>query len=134
MPRDIQSINHDIAETGKEITASHRAGVSTAAASEKFHALISELKTARRLAAIWQVYFVHAPDANLVKIGATTNLRARLLALQNASPVPLVLIQSIAGGKDEERVLHQRWAHLRSHGEWFEASPELMHFIRTACA
>lgn len=134
MPRDLKSITHDLNEVVQDIAAYRRAGFSTDEAVERFHALVAEQKCARRAEAVWHVYFMHAPDAKLVKIGVTSNLNVRLLALQNSSPVPLALLGCAEGDKATERALHAQWGHIRSHGEWFLATEELLSSIRSLCA
>ena len=73
------------------------------------------------------VYFVRGGEH--VKIGHTRNFAKRLGALANGSPVPLELIGAMPGGRDEERELHRRFAHLRGPGEWFRATGELLAFV-----
>lgn len=69
------------------------------------------------------VYFI--AGAGLIKIGCTTNLTSRFRTIRNSSPVPIELLGSMPGGTLEEGRTHQRFAHLRRHGEWFEDTPEL---------
>lgn len=73
-----------------------------------------------------QVYFVLARDVGLVKIGRSIDIERRLSELRWLNPVDLELHGFIAGGAREETAYHQRWAHLRRRGEWFETTPELM--------
>jgi hypothetical protein len=75
------------------------------------------------------VYFVRG--ANLIKIGRTESIEARLLALRGSSPVPLSLVAAVyetALGLTEID-LHKRFRHLRDHGEWYHIQPELIEFI-----
>lgn len=76
------------------------------------------------------VYFVAADGTGLIKIGSSADVPLRLLSLQTSSPVPLRLVATIpecrAGLEGE---LHERFAHLHSHGEWYRAEPELMEYI-----
>lgn len=134
MPRDLKSITNELNAVGHDIVARRRAGVSNDESVKKFHELLVESKHARRAEAIWRIYFMHAPGAGLVKIGATSNLNSRLMALQNGSPLPLVLLGCMDGDKAVERGLHKQWSALRAHGEWFQATAELMAYIKTACA
>lgn len=78
-----------------------------------------------------RVYFIHAPAANLIKIGYTTNLKTRFVDIQNGSPIPLVLLRSIDGGRATEAALHKRFAKLRRRGEWFKATKTLTDFVRS---
>jgi hypothetical protein len=74
------------------------------------------------------LYFIRAGD--YLKIGVTTDLDRRLLALRTASPLPLVVKAVRPGTVREERAWHQRFAHLRVQGEWFRWTPELAAAIR----
>ena len=78
------------------------------------------------------VYFIRAGDA--IKIGYTTNLARRQRALETASAVPLELLASVPGDRREETRLHREWRHLHIRGEWFEASEELLRYIRELAA
>lgn len=73
------------------------------------------------------VYFVRSGE--LVKVGTSTNLPQRLASLRTMSPLPLEVLAVAAGGHAEERTVHERFAHLRQHGEWFTAAPELLAYI-----
>lgn len=55
------------------------------------------------------------------KIGYTSGrcVEPRIKALQTASPHKLETIDAWEGGADSERRIHDRFAHLRVHGEWF---------------
>lgn len=75
------------------------------------------------------VYFIEAEGSGRIKIGTTDRLDKRLAALRASSPLPLNLIATIAGDFNDERRLHHRFAHLRLHGEWFSAAPELLAFL-----
>lgn len=74
-----------------------------------------------------RVYFVQSGD--LVKIGYTTNLQFRLYTFRIASPLPILLLVDIPGGRPEEKRIHKHFEHLRHHGEWFRLTPELQEFI-----
>jgi hypothetical protein len=78
------------------------------------------------------VYFIRGGDA--IKIGRTSNLAARLRSLATASAVPLELLASVPGGRMEETRLHRQWRHLHIRGEWFQASDELLCYIREQVA
>lgn len=75
------------------------------------------------------IYFLHAPAVNLVKIGRSIDPERRFAELRLLSPVDLVVIGMIAGDAPEEAKLHQRFAALHSHGEWFHATTDLRDFI-----
>lgn len=68
------------------------------------------------------VYF--AQRENLIKIGWSDNVHNRMGALQAK------LIGSLPGGRTTEAAMHKRFAHLHVQGEWFEASGDLLAYIR----
>jgi hypothetical protein len=77
------------------------------------------------------IYFIQAEGVRLIKIGFCDSLiRERIGALRICSPVPLKCIGLMEGGKPEERDLHHRFRQVRSHGEWFWPSKELLDFVR----
>jgi hypothetical protein len=71
------------------------------------------------------VYFVRA-GAGHVKIGTTSRLEHRLRSLQTGTSEPLTLLGTIDGGREVESAWHERFAHLRQRGEWFEAADDLL--------
>lgn len=77
------------------------------------------------------LYFVHSPQAKLVKIGVSDDMRRRFVSLCTASSVPLVLLGGVVthSADELERELHEIFAPWRQHGEWFEAQPELLGMI-----
>ena len=83
------------------------------------------------------IYFVRAIDADgnhfgPVKIGWTSkSVAKRKRALELQSPFKLDLLASSLGGQMEEYLLHKHFKHLRLHGEWFEATDELLNFTKT---
>jgi hypothetical protein len=68
------------------------------------------------------VYVIRAESpAGRIKIGVTTNIHARLAALQTASPVKLEVIAWKPGARRVfEQALHGEFADHRIHGEWFQ--------------
>lgn len=73
------------------------------------------------------VYYVRRPD-DAIKIGTTWNLKARMQAFRNATPVEL--LASHSGGQVAEAALHRRFKHLRLDGEWFHPGQDLLAHIR----
>lgn len=72
------------------------------------------------------VYYIRSGD--LVKIGVTTDLTARLKALN----VPdLVVLGTEPGDVRLERQRHAEFATERVRGEWFALSPRILDHIRT---
>lgn len=76
------------------------------------------------------VYFIQSLEGGLIKIGKAQNLKKRFANIQSMSPVPLKILAVVAGYHEAEIKLHQRFAHLRSHGEWFHPNKELLDYIR----
>lgn len=74
------------------------------------------------------IYFI-AMGSEYVKIGFSKNCRKRKFDLQVASPLPLETIFIQQARRSDEVRLHKRFSKLKSHGEWFKATPELMAFI-----
>jgi hypothetical protein len=70
------------------------------------------------------VYFIQASQSGLVKIGWTSNLTARLSALQVGSAEKLEVLRFVRCEAPDvfEGELHRRFAHARRHGEWFAIS------------
>jgi hypothetical protein len=83
------------------------------------------------------IYFVQCVDGGPVKIGTTADLDSRLRTLESHYGRPLALLATMPGGRDEERAVHERFAHLRLNGkshrgrqpEQFRPGPDLMNFI-----
>jgi hypothetical protein len=77
------------------------------------------------------IYFIEAEGLNLIKIGWTRiQPRKRLATLNATCPVPLRPLGVLRCVLGVEATLHGLWGDLRRKGEWFEASPELLEFIR----
>lgn len=74
------------------------------------------------------VYFIQVPSGP-IKIGTSKNLKQRLAYLQVYTPEPISLLGVHVGSFVEERAAHERFAHLRLHGEWFESDPALLAYI-----
>jgi len=66
------------------------------------------------------VYAIGSPEHGFVKIGTTSNLPARLSALQTPSPFPLHVLWQCEGAHELERSLHGHLSRFRVRGEWFD--------------
>lgn len=77
------------------------------------------------------VYFLQCSATGLVKIGYSVAPDFRVSALQTGSPGALTLLGVIAGDRQTERVLHERFWQYRRRGEWFFLGRELLDFIAT---
>lgn len=75
------------------------------------------------------IYFVQAEDGGPIKIGRTHNPSERFKGLQNSCPHKLVMRRKVRVPSFElnrvESEFHLRFGHLRLHGEWFRAAPDL---------
>lgn len=77
------------------------------------------------------VYFVQAVmDDGPIKIGRALDPHKRLAELGTMSPAPLEPLGLITPGGLTEAEVHQRFADLRLHGEWFRPAGILYEFIR----
>lgn len=76
------------------------------------------------------VYFIQAKPGP-IKIGLARDIGRRLGALQTASPFPLELLARVHGGRPLEQALHEHFAASRLHGEWFDATAELLELTVT---
>lgn len=74
-----------------------------------------------------EVYFVW--DGEAIKIGFSGSATHRLIALQSSHPRRLKILHKIPGTMADEKRLHQQFAHLNIHGEWFRPGPDLMAMI-----
>jgi hypothetical protein len=76
------------------------------------------------------VYFVRDDVLGMIKIGTTAGHPDKRLAdLRKGSPVPLTPLGMVGGGTKVEHAMHVKFAHHRSHGEWFRPGQDLLDFI-----
>lgn len=81
------------------------------------------------------IYYICCPETARLKIGFTKRApEARLRALQTGSPTRLFLMAMQAGSIEAEQALHARFAESRLHGEWFEATDEIMLHVAAICS
>ena len=73
-------------------------------------------------------YFIRHGD--LIKIGFSIRPERRIAQIASTDKLPnlatLAIVPADIAGEYET---HQRFAHLREHGEWFRAEPDLLGFI-----
>lgn len=74
------------------------------------------------------IYFIKGHD-KYIKIGFTTDIKNRLSTLQTSSPTKLTVIKLTKGTIRQEKELHKRFSNLRTNGEWFELSNDLLTYI-----
>ena len=80
------------------------------------------------------VYFLYDRDNRKVKIGHSTDVRARIRAHRGSNPADLELLGTIPGGVKEEARQHKRFADVRHRDEWFHATHELLTSVRELIA
>lgn len=69
----------------------------------------------------WCYFMRHETN---IKIGYSKDPRKRALALAGAE-----ILAKEPGAASRESQLHEQFAHLRLHGEWFEPGPDLLEYI-----
>lgn len=74
------------------------------------------------------VYFIQA--GQYIKVGRAKDVMSRLDQLKAGSPFPLTLLGAIPGSRKREIQIHEKFKHLRAHGEWFSRCPEIENYIR----
>lgn len=76
------------------------------------------------------IYFVSAvQNQDLIKIGYTTNLVARLRSLRTSSPDELQIHLVITGSRQDEQNLHRQFASSHVRREWFKRAKAIDDFI-----
>jgi len=85
----------------------------------QLHAMADQVKT------VSKCYFIGS-DEGPIKIGHSVNAQDRLRAFQQGCPVKLSLLATAPGGVEREAAYHAQFYLTRSHGEWFERTPELL--------
>lgn len=66
------------------------------------------------------IYVIGHPGHRIAKVGTTSNLPARLRAIQTGHPFRLEVLWSCPGGRRLESWLHEGLAPRRLTGEWFD--------------
>lgn len=72
------------------------------------------------------VYLIRAGDSGPVKIGHARSVASRLAGFQTGNHEKLTLLRTWPGAQPEEARLHRHFADLRTVGEWFRFSPEML--------
>lgn len=76
-----------------------------------------------------KVYFVRESGMGAIKIGVSKQLNKRMSELSRILPYKIDLLATIAGGREVEWTLHNRFDHARIQREWFRPVPELLAYI-----
>ena len=77
-----------------------------------------------------QVYVIKRKGARLVKIGVTRQLERRMRALATGAGAELELLVAFPGEREDEQVLHDRFAAYRKRGEWFEYAGPVERWVK----
>ena len=72
------------------------------------------------------IYIVHCKDLNTIKIGYSDNPFARLAQLQIGNSSELSILSIFKGGREEEEILHKKFASNKVRGEWFALDESLV--------
>lgn len=72
-------------------------------------------------------YALLAPDVHRIKIGASKAVEKRIRHIAKVSPTRLVLFGQVA--RNVEYEIHERIWPERSHGEWFNATDEVISIV-----
>lgn len=77
------------------------------------------------------IYFIVTEDNKFVKIGYTSNLKNRIVNIQNGNPYELTVIKTIKGGYTKEQLIHKQLHNYHRKGEWFYYNQYVKDFIKT---
>lgn len=80
------------------------------------------------------IYFVHDTDQQKVKVGVSRNLDSRIRSLKSNTPSEIVLLGSVSGSLELEKVLHRFLAPFHHRREWFNAEPIVLAFLMALIA
>lgn len=79
-----------------------------------------------------RVYFIGDLSIGYVKVGYSQSLKLRLDSLQTGCPFPLKVLAVIRAPSRVESAIHRYLDEWRSIGEWFHASPTVLHLVELA--
>lgn len=77
------------------------------------------------------VYFILDLHTKEIKIGQSADPQVRIETLSSKAGHPLLLLAVIEDKMPLEQIMHQKFAHLNSHGEWFTATDEIVLFVNS---
>lgn len=77
------------------------------------------------------VYFLRSEHGGPVKIGISDDLAKRLVNIQSSRPDKVIVLAQAPGTVEDERSIHARFWHLHESGEWFQATDELLAYIKS---
>lgn len=76
------------------------------------------------------IYFIQVGVDGPIKIGFSSDVAQRLRTLQTGHTEKLRLLHKQVGTKEDEAALHRKFRNIHIKGEWYEADPSLVEFIR----
>lgn len=76
------------------------------------------------------VYFFESELTKLIKIGYSSNVTKRRKQIEAMQGGKINTLKVILSSKKNEKYLHERFNHLKTHGEWFLPNIELLTFIK----
>lgn len=74
------------------------------------------------------IYFIQDSEGH-IKIGYSLNTKKRLQNLSTDNSSKLKLLADIPGSRSFENKLHNKFSHLKVHGEWYKSENELLLYI-----
>lgn len=77
------------------------------------------------------IYLISDYTKSFIKIGSSSNVKARLKQLNIASPVKLVLIFEGAGLGKNEKNYHEMFHDLRLNSEWFNYDQKIINYFNS---
>jgi DNA-binding XRE family transcriptional regulator len=75
------------------------------------------------------IYFIQAGDTEPIKIGYAARVGSRVRELQTSHSETLRVLAVMDGDRRFEAQIHEKFASLRTRGEWFMPGPDLVAFI-----
>jgi hypothetical protein len=75
------------------------------------------------------VYLLHDLDADLLKIGYTTNMKKRLHQIKLNNNNKVVFVSHFLGSRYNEKILHNKWSKYRIKQEWFSHEHEIVEYF-----
>lgn len=80
-----------------------------------------------------RLYFIQHETGGLIKIGISANPVVRLRKINADAHDPRYrILATTRGGREREKLLHEKFARHRRHGEWFAPAQELLDYIAGA--
>ena len=77
-----------------------------------------------------RLYFIQHETGGPIKIGISVNPTRRLKNINASAHDPRYrILATTRGGRERERMLHEKFARYRKHGEWFAPEQDLLDYI-----